>query len=198
MDVEKREVSLPKTLEDLADVEEIGLLRLRGYNYVEIGKLKGIDPKNAKKKALEYQELLQYQAANDPDFMDRVQEHTIQFLKQYDDLSKEAWESVEIATTEGLIGARINAIKLAGEFLNQKGKLLQLMGASVDSSYIARMNRAESVNNMLSHVLKETVVDCPNCRDLVRMKLAEAFSLMGNIEEAVDAIDVESDEDTDV
>ena len=60
----------------------------------------------------------------------------------------------------------------------------------------SRMQKAESVNQILSEVLRDVVSDCERCRDMARIKLAEAFSLMENTEgEEVDDIETADIED---
>lgn len=176
----------PELIEEYNDTEQAGLLKLKGYNYTEIAQEMGITPKKAKAYVQKYMELIRFQATSDPDFLDRVEENTILFLKQFDELSKEAWETVKISTDQGSLSSRINSLKLAGEFLSQKGKLLQLMGGKVDSSYIARMARAESVNLILASIIKEIISTCDVCRPEAHRRLQEAFAAMGSVEDALE------------
>jgi len=194
LDIEKYSEGTPEIIEEYNDIEQAGLLKLKGYNYTEIAEAMGIKPKAAKALVDQYMQIIRYQAQNDPDFLDRVEENTIFFLKQFDDLSKEAWETVKISTDQGSLSSRINSLKLAGEFLTQKGKLLQLMGGKVDSSYIARMARAENVNLILASIIKEIISGCDQCRPEAHRRLQEAFAAMGSVEDAVDAEVINTEE----
>lgn len=174
-------------VEELHDIEQAGLLSLKGYSYVDIGSELGITPVKAKSLTEKYRDIVRHQAATDPDFMDRVQENTIMFLRQFEDLSKEVWETVKIATDSGSIAGRTNALKLVLDVKKQHAVLLQLMGGKTDASYMARMAKAENVNTILAFILKDIVSHCDNCRPEASKRLAEAFAVMGNTEDALDA-----------
>jgi len=169
--------------EELQLVEEAGSLSIKGYNYSNIAELMEISPYKAKQYVQEYFRLIKEQSENDPYFLERVQQNTLRFLNELDEISKEAWETVSVATDNGMVGARTQALKLALDVTTKKAQLHQLMGGNKpDSEYIARMQKAESVNQILSEVLRDVISDCERCRDLARVKLAEAFSLMDNAE----------------
>lgn len=185
--------------EELRLVEEAGTLSIKGYNYSNIAELLDITPYKAKQYVQEYFRIIKNEAEEDPYFLERVQQNTLRFLNELDEISKEAWETVNVATDNGMITARTQALKLALEVTTKKAQLHQLMGGSKpDSEYIARMQKAESVNQILSEVLRDVISDCERCRDMARVKLAEAFSLMdaaeseesGDIPEA----DIEDDD----
>jgi hypothetical protein len=53
-------------------------------------------------------------------------------------------------------------------------------GNQADSEYIARMQRAESVNQVLSKVLRDVIGKHPLIADEVRKELAIAFEIMNN------------------
>jgi predicted transcriptional regulator len=169
--------------EELHLVEEAGSLSIKGYNYSNIAEILEISPYKAKQYVQEYFRIIKNQAEEDPYFLERVQQNTIRFLNELDEISKEAWETVNVATDNGMVTARTQALKLALDVATKKAQLHQLMGGTKpDSEYIARMQKAESVNQILSEVLRDVVSDCERCRDMARIKLAEAFSLMDNAE----------------
>lgn len=178
-------------LDRLGRCEEVGLMRLKGYTWQDIAEAKNISPKTAKILSDEYTQLIRESAEGDPDFMDRIQENTIRFLKEFEEISKEAWETVNIATDAGMVTARINALKLSKEVAETKARLLQLLGGKVDSGYMARMQRAENVNQILSQVIREIVADCDHCRAEAQIALREAFAQMGDDSRALEARDIE-------
>jgi predicted transcriptional regulator len=181
--------------EELRLVEEAGSLSIKGYNYSNIAEVLEISPYKAKQYVQEYFRIINNQAEEDPYFLERVQQNTLRFLNELDEISKEAWETVNVATDNGMVTARTQALKLALDVTTKKAQLYQLMGGSKpDAEYIARMQKAESVNQILSEVLRDVVSDCERCRDMARIKLAEAFSLMENVQ-AEDVEDVESETD---
>ena len=118
-----------------------------------------------------------------------VQFNTIKALKEFDELSKEAWETINIATDHGMVAARIQAIKLAGELATKKAQLHKLMvGNNSDAEYIGRMQKAENVNQMLSRVLRDVISKFPEVADAVRRELSTAFEILEEpTEEIIDA-----------
>jgi len=180
-DIEKYEVSnLEKTLIDvLKDVEEVGLLYVKGYNIHEIASLMSSTPDKIKEQINEYKKILNRQAEEDPYFLEKIQFNTIKALNEFDQLSKEAWETVNIATNHGMVPARIQAIKLAGEIATKKAQLHKLLGATQsDGQFIARMQKAENVNQILSRILRDVISKHPQIAEEVRKELQIAFDIM--------------------
>lgn len=175
-------------LEKIKDIEEAGLLYVKGYNYNEIATLLSIKTTEAKEYIAEYKKILDRQAEEDPYFLERVQFNTIKALQEFDQLSKEAWETVNIATDHGMVPARIQALKLCGEIASKKAQLHKLLGGnSSDSNYIQRMQKAESVNQILSRILRDVIAKYPQIADEVRRELAVAFEIMGKDDDVQDA-----------
>lgn len=181
------EQSGSKTLiEVLKDVEEVGNLHVKGYSMHEIASLMAMKPADVKIYIEEYKKILNKQVEEDPYFLERVQFNTVKALQEFDQLSKEAWETINIATDHGMVPARIQAIKLAGELATKKAQLHKLLGMNTsDSDYIARMQKAESVNQILSRVLRDVISKYPEIADAVRRELAIAFEIMEE-EKAID------------
>lgn len=168
-------------MEELRRVEDAGVLYAKGYKNTDIAELLEIPLAKVKNYVQEYKFILERKADEDPDFFERVQYNTFKMLAELDEISKEAWESVTIATDNSMITARIHALKLALEVNTKKAQLHQLLtggGSKADKEYVARMQKAESVNQILSQVIKDVVSDCPVCREKARVLLAEAFSMM--------------------
>jgi hypothetical protein len=186
-EIERVEPTL-NLMEQLSQVEEAGILSLKGYKNSEIAQVLDITPRQAREYVTEYQSIIQRQAENDPHFLERIGFNTVKALKELDELSKEAWETVNIATENGMVTARTQALKLALEISTKKAQLHQLLGTgqkSNESGTLERLQRAETVNQMLSNVLREVVADCDKCRERTRLALAEAFTMM------TETIDVE-------
>lgn len=181
-----------KTLiEKLKDVEDVGTLHVKGYSMHEIASLMAMKTNDVKFYIEEYKKILSKQVEEDPYFLERVQFNTIKALQEFDQLSKEAWETINIATDHGMVPARIQAIKLAGELATKKAQLHKLLGVNTsDGEYIQRMQKAENVNQILSRVLRDVISKHPEIADAVRKELAIAFEIMDKEE----AIDVESEE----
>ena len=180
-DIERTE---DKTLiEKLKDVEDVGLLHIKGYSMHEIASLMSLKTNDVKSYIEEYKKILNRQAEDDPYFLERVQFNTVKALQEFDELSKEAWETISIATDHGMVPARIQAIKLAGELATKKAQLHKLLGVNTsDGEYIARMQKAENVNQILSRVLRDVISKYPEIADAVRRELAIAFEIMQDIE----------------
>lgn len=187
-EIEKR--SEKTMLERLKDVEQCGLLRVKGYSYGDIASFMSISVNEVKSNIEEYKKIIQKQVDEDPYFLEKVQFNTIKALTEFDELSKEAWETISIATDHGMVSARIQAIKLAGEIAKNKAQLHKLLGSSTsDGEYIARMQKAESVNQILSKILRDVISKYPEIAEEVRKELAIAFEIMDQQE----IIDVEEE-----
>lgn len=186
----------PRTIIDkVREIEEAGLLHIKGYSNTEISSLLSIPVKDVKYNIEEYKKILQNTVNEDPYFLERVQYNTVKALAEFDELSKEAWETISIATDHGMVSARIQAIKLAGELAKGKAQLHKLLGTQTsDGDYIARMQKAESVNQILSRILRDVISKHPDIADEVRKELAMAFEIMDR-EEPID-VEIVSEEES--
>lgn len=162
-------------------VEQVGLLSLKGYSVTDIADLEQISPNTVRDYVSQYKSFLEDRAEDDPYFLEKVQFNTIKALAEFDEISKESWETVEIATREGMVSGRNQALKLCLDVATKKAQLHQLMGGTkTDGEYIARMQKAETVNQMISKVIKDIVADCEVCKPKARLALQEAFSIMNS------------------
>jgi predicted transcriptional regulator/bacterioferritin-associated ferredoxin len=178
-------------------VEEAGELFLRGYRESEIAQILEVTPVQAKKYVEEYKWMLQNEVNNDPHFLDRIGLNTLKTLKELEDIQKEAWETVKVATDNGMVTARTQALKLSLEVTTKKAQLQQLLSAGTkdNSDAYARTQKAETVNQLLSKIIRDVIGDCEKCRERARDMLAQAFSLMEDEQsDDEDVIDVESSE----
>jgi len=177
-EIEKHEHS--DLLRQLELTEEAGILALKGYTYSNIGEILDVSPYKAKQYVEEYHAIIQELANEDPYFLEKIQYNTIKALREYDEISKEAWETVNIATDNGMVTARVQALKLAMECATKKAQLHQLMGGAVQSDVelIARMQKAERVNQLLSQVIRDVISEYPEIANKARLFLQEAFSIM--------------------
>lgn len=167
-------------LSKIKDIEDAGIMHIKGYSYTEIGSLLSIGTNKAKEYVKEYTSLIQRQADDDPYFLERIQFNTLKALQEFDQLSKEAWETVNIATDHGMVAVRIQALKLASDIAGKKAQLHKLIGgaSSTDGEYIARMQKAESVNQILSKILRDVIAKYPDIAEEVRRELEVAFEIM--------------------
>ena len=175
-------VKVKDTIFDKAKlVEEVGVLSIKGYSVSDIVDLTSLDPRTIRDYTAQYKAYIEKTAEDDPYFLEKVQLNTQRALIEMDQLSKEAWETVEIATREGMVTARTGALKLALDIATKKAQLHQLMGtAKTDGEYIARMQKAETVNQIVSKVVRDVVAECPRCGPTARTMLNEAFALIGD------------------
>jgi predicted transcriptional regulator len=163
----------------IQDVEKVGVLHVKGYSMREIASLMGLSINEVKDYIEEYKLILNQMIDEDPFFLEKVQFNTIKALTEFDELSKEAWETINIATDNGMVAARIQAIKLAGELATKKAQLHKLMGGNqTDGEYIARMQKAENVNQILSKILRDVISKHPAIAEEVRKELEIAFEIM--------------------
>jgi hypothetical protein len=166
-------------LDELAEIEQVGLLHVKGYSIHEISSLVNAPIEHTKNMIAEYKKILNRQAELDPYFLEKIQFNTIKALQEFDQLSKEAWETINIATDHGMVPARIQAIKLAAEVATKKAQLHKLMGGNqADAQYISRMQKAENVNQILSKILRDVISKHPQIAEEVRRELEIALEIM--------------------
>ena len=167
-------------LDEVRDVQEAGLLHVKGYSNHEIASLLSININEAKNYVGQYKILLEQQADSDPYFLEKLQFNTLKALDEFDQISKEAWETVSIATDHGMVAQRIQALKLAGDIATKKAQLHKLMsgGGGADAEYIQRMQKAENVNQILSRILRDVISKHPEIAEEVRRELSLAFEIM--------------------
>jgi len=181
-------------------VEQVGLLSLKGYSVSDIAELEQVSPNTVRDYVTQYKTFLEGRAEDDPYFLEKVQFNTIKALAEFDEISKESWETVEIATREGMVSARNQALKLCLDIATKKAQLHQLMGGTKsDGEYIARMQKAETVNQIISKVIKDIIADCDVCKPKARIALQEAFNMMNtegynSPQEASDDLNIEDAE----
>jgi len=186
------DASKGNTLDRAEKVEQVGLLYLKGYRPSEIAELENISRSTVNSYIDQYKDWVNRRVADDPYFLERVQHNTLKALSEVDEISKEAWETVEIATREGMVSARTQAIKLCLDIATKKAQLNQLLGGNnkADAEYIARMQRAETVNQMVSNAVRDVIAHCEVCRENLRPILREIFSIM-NEDGNTDIVDAE-------
>lgn len=182
--------NLPAQIDDM---ERVADLHLKGYKPAEIGRALQLSTVQVKRYIDSYQQYISNRIDEDPEFMDRLQENTLAALDKFDMLIREAWETYETAKGADMLTQQLNGIKIIKELEIERAKLLQLMGAKVDSGMLARMNKAEKVNEIVSRVIKEQISQCPKCKLEIMPRLAEAFDLMNKSEEIIDIVPMEDD-----
>lgn len=194
------EIEKSETIFDKAKkVEQVGLLHLKGYSIADISELEQISPNTVREYVSQYKIYLEHRAEDDPYFLEKVQFNTIKALAEFDEISKEAWESVEIATREGMVSGRNQALKLCLDIATKKAQLHQLMGGTkTDGEYIARMQKAETVNQIISKVIKDIIADCDVCKPKAKAALREAFAMMNSEDGDFEAEEDDGIEDAEV
>jgi predicted transcriptional regulator len=196
------EIAKTETIFDKAKkVEQVGLLNLKGYSNADIAELESLAPSTVRDYIVQYKNFLENRAEDDPYFLEKVQYNTVKALAEFDEISKEAWETVEIATREGMVSARNQALKLCLDIATKKAQLHQLMGGTkTDGEYIARMQKAETVNQIISKVIRDVIANCEDCKEKARPMLREAFAMMNEetIETAEEVDDTLNFEDAEI
>lgn len=163
------------------EIQEVGVLHIKGYRNSEIAQLTGKSPSTVREYIKLYKDEMAREVERDPYFLERVQFNVLKVLAEFDEISKEAWETVTVATEEGMLAQRTAALKLALDVTGKKAQVLQLMGGTnSDNEYISRMQKAETVNMIISRVISEVIADCPICSEKAKPRLREAFALMND------------------
>lgn len=175
--------SLPAKIDMLEKVSE---LYLKSQKPTEIARNLGISRAQVDSYIRDYKALIQRQVATDPDFLERISDNTLESLHRFDQIIDETWKTYERAKEEELISMQTNLLKVSADLETKRANLLQLMGARMDGGSMARMQKAEKVNSIVSDILKEVVSGCPRCKTEVMPRLAEAFKMMDRGEDFVD------------
>jgi len=167
-------------LDEVKDVQEVGILHVKGYKNHEIASLMSMNVSKVKDYIEQYKTLVSQQADSDPYFLEKLQYNTLKALDEFDEISKEAWETVSIATDHGMVAQRIQALKLASDIATKKAQLHKLLsgGNNADAEYIQRMQKAENVNQILSRILRDVISKHPDIAEEVRKELSLAFEIM--------------------
>ena len=177
--VEEESEARLSLIDRLELVDQIGSYHIKGYSTSEIAALMDMQRTEIREYVDEFKLILNRQAESDPYFLERVQLNTIKALSEFDEIGKESWETVNIATDHGMVSARIQALKLCAEVAHKKAQLHQLMNSNqTDVEYVARMQRAESVNSLLSKIIRDVISQYPEIRDVVQRDLADAFEIL--------------------
>jgi hypothetical protein len=171
-------------VERLQQLEQVAELVNKGWKTPQIARELELTLYQANSLVNDYNELVKTRVESDPDFLDRLTENTLAMIDSMDMLLKEAWDAYETAKQNESVPLRTQTLKLAMDITERKAKLLQLMGGKVEGGSIARLQKAERVNEIVTSVIKEIVSDCPKCRQLAQIRLAEAFNLMGKADES--------------
>ena len=180
-------------LDRLEIVDQVGRYHIKGYTIPEIAAVMDLTKANIREYVAEFKLILNRQAESDPYFLERVQLNTIKALSEFDEIGKESWETVNIATDHGMVSARIQALKLCAEVAHKKAQLHQLMNNNqTDVEYVARMQRAESVNNLLSKIIRDVISQYPEIRDKVQRDLADAFEILDQNTIEIEAVEIET------
>ncbi len=187
--------TLPAQLDIL---EKVGILVNKSYKNSEIARELNLTPAATKHYVQAYKEILEKRVDEDPDFLDKIQTNTLEAMDRLDLLVKEAWETYDTAKNNDMINQQINLLKVFGELEDKRSKLLQLMGVKADSGMMARMNKAEQVNGIVSRIIKDVVSDCEKCKLQVMPRLAEAFALMGKSDQAIDLTPIDDIDDAEI
>lgn len=180
-------------LDRIDHLEKVSELYLKGYKPSQIARKLDISAAQARNYVEQYKEAVATRVMEDPDFLDRIQDNTLEALEQIDLLIKEAWETYENAKELEMMNQQINLLKVAGDLTDKRNKLLQLVGAKIDSGMTARMQKAEQVNFVVSSIIKDIISQCDNCKGQAQVRLAEAFRDMNRPEEAVEMHKIEGD-----
>lgn len=185
-------------VQQISDLERVSELHLKRHTPTQIARATGLSAAQVKRYIDQYQEAIATRVMDDPDFLDRLQENTLEALSQQDLLIKEAWDTYESAKDLEMMNQQINLLKVMNDLQDKRNKLLQLMGAKVDSGMTARMQRAEQVNQKISEVIKDIISDCESCRTKAQVKIAEAFAIMDKAEEAIDVEPIDEIEEAEI
>jgi len=172
-------------VEKFEQVEAAWDLHLKGYKDSEIAARLGVSRTVVKNLIADGKKIVQDRIDEDPDFLSRVHENTIQAMDEIDLLLKEGWETLEYCKQQEMANQQVNAIKVIQGLVETKARLLSLLGSNVDGTNILQMRKLERVNEIVSSVIKEVVANCEHCRVEAQMRLAEAFRIMEREDEII-------------
>ena len=84
---------MSNAVERYDEIDQASRLWLKGHNYSQIARSLSITPTAAKNLINDYKKIIENQAADDPDFLDRLQENTLRALDEMNIITKEAWDT---------------------------------------------------------------------------------------------------------
>lgn len=132
-------------------------LFLRGFSTSEIAEKVKVTEDTVRSYLKHYQDKLGDRIASNPDYLDRVIEHTFVELERLSDREKEAWERLENATRASDQTNLMNLIQRIGE---QRAKILRLMDMRVE--VVGRVERATKLQEALITYVQTCM--CDECR----------------------------------
>lgn len=132
-------------------------LFLRGFSVAEIAEKVGVIEDTVRSYLKHYQQKLGDKIASNPDYLDRVIEHTFVELERLSDREKEAWERLELAQRSSDQTNLMNLIQRIGE---QRAKILRLMDMRVE--IVGKVERATQLQEALITYVQTCM--CDECR----------------------------------
>ena len=163
----------------LEEIETCGILHLKGYKTSEIVQHTGLNPREIRNNIKEFDAMMKKRALNEPHYLDQTNYHTFRAEGELQEVKKELWESVEIASQHAMVSARNQALKTILDAIKVQGQITQVIGGSgTDAEYINRMQKAEMVNQIVSEIIRDIVSDCERCSALAKDQLRKAFMNM--------------------
>jgi predicted transcriptional regulator len=169
----------------MEQLEKVAEYHLKGWTASQIARELGLSVVAVKRYIEEYKEAIRNRVDQDPNFLEKLAENTLEVLDSMKMIEKEIWETYNWATENEVISQRIAALREARAATESRAKLLQLMGVKTDSSVYAKLRRAERVNEIVSGVIKEIVAHCDRCKYEAQIRLAEAFAVLERESEMV-------------
>lgn len=154
-------------------MQKVGELAMQGHNLNQIADRLDISPYMAKKHRDDWRTWLSREAQENTDFTERAVQLVFETLESYDKLKRSLWETVEYCDDNDLPAQKITALKSIAQIEKERAHVLQTSGIKADSHMVARMHKAERVNEGLSKILKEVVAHCDSCRGEVFSRLAD-------------------------
>lgn len=185
-------------IEEYDVMQQVGELVMEGNNLSQIASSLNITPYMAKKYRDNWRSWLAREAQENTDFTERAVQLVFETLENYDKLKRELWQTVEYCEDNDLPAQKITALKSIAQIEKERAHVLQTSGIKADSHMVARMHKAERVNEGLSKILKEVVVHCDNCRAEVFSRLSEFMQDFNGTVHPVDIIDAEVVEDNEL
>lgn len=167
-------------------MQQCAQLSMKGKTNREIGTELDIPTRRVTNYLEQWQQFVIRQAEQDTSMAEYFTNKVYESLEHYKLLEREAWETVEFCDQHEIVGQKISAMKLVRDIQSNKDKLLQMTGAKEDTALREQFQRAQEVNQILSSILREVSAACDHCRQEVRLRLTDAFAMMGSRVEPMD------------
>lgn len=167
--------------------EQVASLYLQGYSNREISKQLSLTGKETTQLLEGWKNILRKEAQSATQIKDRVLDILIEADAAWSKINKEAWNTVEQADQQGMLGQKIAALKLAEQVTKNRNQAFSSAGINQDTDLIDEMNETQRKQDILIGILREIKTKYPEVSEYLAKRLTDVTN-------EVEVIQVEKNE----